>query len=206
MHAFISLLLFPPSLSLPLFPPSLSLPLFPPFLSYLPKRPPNPRKEMIAEEVRSIFNSNKLIAVYQCNNLTGQESFSLRVALDKGNFTMKVVPSKLSMRILEETRFRNVSPLLRGSTALVYSQEPDVAQLLQIMKAEPKVLLLGGLVENELMTPNGMKSYSYLPEKTAVLQQLVITLMHPQVLLSSQLMANPIRLSHFLQQISNKEP
>ena len=127
------------------------------------------------------------------------------MALDKGKFTMKVVPSKLSMRVLEETKFRNISPLLRGSTALVYNQEPDVMQLLQIMKLESKVLLLGGLVENELMTPNGMKQFSSLPDKTMVLQQLVSTLMHPQVVLSNQLIASPIRLSYFLHQISTKE-
>lgn len=160
---------------------------------------------MIAKEVQSIFNSNKLIAVYHCNNLSAKDSHCLRVALDKGRFTMKVVPSKLAMRVLEETKFRNFCPLLRGSSALVYSQEPDVSQLLQATKSEQKVLLLGGLVENELMTPNGMKNYSNLPEKTVVYQQLAGTIMQTQLVLSSQLMASQTHLSQLLQQVCSKE-
>ena len=159
---------------------------------------------MIADQVRHIFNSSSVVAVYHHNDLTVSEWEGLRIKLEKKNMRIKVVPSKVTMKVLETTKYKNVSLLLRGCSAIAYSAEPQIPELLSVMKPEPKLHLLGGVVEDTLVTPEGLRSLAKLPKKTALYQQLLGTLMLPQTLLSTSLVSNQMRLSQMLGQLVDR--
>lgn len=111
---------------------------------------------------------------------------------------MKVLPSKVAKKALEGTKYQNMSPLLHGSTAIAYSQEPNLSKLLSVTKLEPKLHLLGGLVEEGLLTPRGLYKYANLPEKIGLQQQLLTTLTIPQATLSNLLLDSSRRLVQLL--------
>ena len=111
---------------------------------------------------------------------------------------MKVLPSKIAKKALEGTKYQNMRPLLHGSTAIAYSQEPNLSKLLLVTKLEPKLHLLGGLVEESLLTPRALYKYANLPEKTVLQQQLLTTLTIPQATLSNILLDSSRRLVQLL--------
>ena len=142
-----------------------------------------------------------MVAVYHYNDMTVSEWDGIRSKLEKKNMRIKVTPCKVTTKALETTKYKNISLLLHGSSAIAYSSEPQLADLLSLTKPEPKLHLLGGIVEDTLLTPEGLKSHAKLPNKMALYQQLLGTLMLPQMLLSSSLQSNQMRLSQLLGQL-----
>lgn len=157
---------------------------------------------MIANDIRHIFTDNSMVAVFHYNDLTVSEWDGLRTKLEKKSVRIKVIPCKVTARALESTKYKNMGLLLRGSSAIAYSKEPQLSDLLSITKPEPKLLLLGGVVEDTLMTPEGFKSHSNLPNKMVLYQQLLGTLMLPQTLLSTMLLTNQTRLTQMFEQLA----
>ena len=140
------------------------------------------------------------------NDLSSQDWNDLRIKLDKHDITIKVVPTKISRKSLTDTSFVNLSPLLRGPTALAFSNKPCINDLLSVLKTESKLYLLGGVVDNELMTPKSIESYSKLPSRDVVHAQLVVNLTVQQQALGRLLFGGTAgRLSSMLNQLSHNE-
>lgn len=113
---------------------------------------------------------------------------------------MRVVPSEIAKKTLQDTKYENALSLFYGSTAIAYSHQPRLAELFAVTKKEPRLLLLGGLVENELMTPFSLQRYSELPtDRTVLHQQLLGTLMMPLMGLSNVINGNSVKLVQILQ-------
>ena len=159
----------------------------------------------MAEEIRHIFSSCPLVAVYHYNDLSVREWDGLRSKLEKKNFRIKVIPSKVSAKALEDTQYKNVSLLLRGSSAIAYSNDLCVSDLLALTRTEHKLHLLGGVVDNTLVTPEGVRNYAKLPDKTTAYQQLLGTLTLPQRMLPNMLQTSQMRLSQMLGQLTETE-
>lgn len=162
------------------------------------------RKVTMANEIRHIFSSSQLVAVYHYNDLTVSEWDALRTKLDQKSLRMKVIPCKVATKALETTKYKNISLLLQGSSAIAYSKDPCISDLLSVTKQDPKLHLLGGVMEDVLMTPDSMRHCAKLPNKEVVYQQLCSTLSQPQVLLSGMLDSGQMRLSQMLNQLCDK--
>ena len=62
------------------------------------------------------------------------------------------------------TRYKNIAPLFKGSTAIAYCEQSDsVAELMSIAKSETKLHLLGGVVDNQMLIPQGFQATADLP-------------------------------------------
>ena len=165
----------------------------------------NQRKVMIFNEIRTIFSDSKLVTVFHYNDLSTQDWNNLRLKLDEKNIKIKVLPTKVTRKALEDTRYKNLNPLLHGSTAVAFSDKPCIHDILNAVKSERKLYLLGGLIEDELMTPKSIEKYAELPEKSLVYANLAMTLMAPHVMLNKLLGDSIGRLSQLLEQLSDKQ-
>ena len=160
---------------------------------------------MIASELRDMFQNSKMVAVYHFNDLSVQEWKNVRLRLSKDDIKIRVIPSKVSSKALETTRFRNIVPLFRGCTALAFSKTAAVSHLLDCLKGEGKLQLLGGVVEDQLVTHTELQEFANLPPVETLHQKLAATLTLSQTLLAGFLQSGPFRLSQMLDSASTTE-
>ena len=173
------------------------------FVHACPPPQPNKRKVMIASQLQDTFNDHSMVAVYHYNNLSTHEWNEVRYKLSQNGIRMKIFPSKLSTKVLQGTRYVHISPLFRGATAVAFAKEPlAIKELLSVTNTESKLHLLGGLVEDVMMTPLGLRDYADLPSLKDVQQMLLGTLNQTQMMLVRSLQGTPQKLSHLLLQIA----
>ena len=145
------------------------------------------------------MDSSKYVAVYHYSSLSRSEWDDIRYQLDPNDIKMRVVPCKVTKKAIENTIYANMISLFIGSTALAYSNnEASLPELLSVTKKESKLLLLGGLMDNELLTPNALKNVAALPDKSVLHQELLGILQSSAVALSSLINTPPRQLSYLL--------
>ena len=109
------------------------------------------------------------------------------------------------LQVLLETKYKNIVPLFKGCTAIAYSRESSpISDLVSVVKSERKLLMLGGLIDNQMFTPQGMKKCAALPPMTAQHLLLSRTLTMSQSFLQTCLMHNQQKLSDLIKHIPEK--
>ncbi|KAM7442008.1 hypothetical protein ABFA07_009038 [Porites harrisoni] len=161
---------------------------------------PNPRKLMIADQVREVFDSNNMVVVCHFSDLNTQEWEELRFNLGKDEITVKMFPNRVSCKALENTKYCEITPLFLASTFVTYSKEAKVKPLLSAVKKQPKVELLGGKIDNQLLSRKSVVDYSKLPSLTELHGQLLHVLSEPSRRLTTLLGQNQTNLAENLSQ------
>ena len=151
-----------------------------------------------------MFENNRLVALFHYNDLNTSEWDKLRLNLAKDNLKLRIFPSKVSAKVLQETRYQNIVPLFRGCTAVAFGRDPSVSSLLSHTKSEAKLLLLGGIVDNHLFTPKGLQEYAALPPVEIMQRNILGTLQLSQLMLSMLLQDSSQKLSYLLNSICTR--
>jgi len=161
---------------------------------------PNIRKLMIADQLREVFESNNMVVVCQFSDMNTEEWEDFRFNLNKEEITLKMFPNRVSCKALEDTKYREISPLFLGATFVTYSKEAKVKPLLSAIKKQPKVELLGAKIDGQLLSRKSVVDYSKLPSLTELHGQLIQMLSEPSRRLSMLLGQNQMNLSGNLSQ------
>ncbi|XP_029203910.2 39S ribosomal protein L10, mitochondrial-like [Acropora millepora] len=161
---------------------------------------PSARKLMIADEVRNVFASNEMVLVCQFGDLKTEEWEELRFTLNKEDIAVKMFPNRVTAKALEDTKYREVTPLFLAPTFVTFSKEAKVKPLLSAIKQQPKIELLGGKIDNHLLSRNSVVDYSKLPSLTELQGQLLQILSEPSRRLATLLGQNQSNLSMNLSQ------
>ena len=160
---------------------------------------------MIASEVRSVFENNNIVAVFHYGDMSIVEWEDLRFELRKQFTCVKVFPNKVACKALEETVYKEISPLFLSTTCVVYSDEGTVKPILAIIKKQPKMELMGAKIDNRLMSRHAVMEYAKLPS----LQEQHFTLVHnlssPANRLSASLQQNQQQLVDSLSRHASPE-
>ena len=75
-------------------------------------------------------------------------------------------PNRNTCKALENTKYREINPLFLASTVVTYSKEAKVKPLLSGIRKQPKMDVLGGKVDNHLLSRKALVDYSKLPSLT----------------------------------------
>ena len=86
---------------------------------------------------------------------------------------------------------------------MAYGELQFISNLFKIVKSTDKLLLVGGVFEDELMTPKMLAEMSKLPEKSVMLQQLLGMIKGPHTQLSRLVQNGSTKLSQLLTQWCN---
>ena len=141
---------------------------------------------MIADKLKVAVESPYFL-FFQYSSMKNADWNDLRYELGKENIKVTIFPNKISRKVLEETKYENFKFLFKSFTATCYSTENDLKTLLKIMKNFPKLQLMGGKVDNELLSRNQVVEHGKLPPIEMVQAQLSQLLMQPPQQLSSLL-------------------
>ena len=161
---------------------------------------PNPQKLRLADHIREVFESNNMVVVCQFSDMNTTEWEDLRYALGKDEIKVKMFPNKITYKALENTKYWEITPLFLASTVVTYSKEAKVKPLLAGIRKQPKIDILGGKIDNRLLSRKAMVDYSKLPSLTEQHVQLLQVLSEHSRRLVTLLEQNQMNLSGNLSQ------
>lgn len=161
---------------------------------------PNPRKLRLADQIREVFESNNMVVVCQFSDMNTTEWENLRYALGKDEIKVKMFPNRITCKALENTKYREITPLFLASTVVTYSKEAKVKPLLSGIRKQPKMDILGGKIDNRLLSRKTIVDYSKLPFLTEQHVQLLQMLTEHSSRLTMLLEQNQMNLSGNLSQ------
>jgi large subunit ribosomal protein L10 len=122
------------------------------------------KREFVAE-LSAVFADTSMVVVTRNDGMTVADVTNLRRKMREAGVSFKVAKNRLALLALEGTRFDGISPLLKGPTALAWSQDPVAAAKVAVdfAKTNDKFVLLGGALGAQVLSVDGVKALSELP-------------------------------------------
>jgi len=147
---------------------------------------------ILAKEVQEIMKSNKMVisCLYTTPALEDQY-FHTRYELQQNKMNMTRMPSHVLSKVLMGTKYENLLTLCQSKTALVFSDEPDLKSMFEVLKKNKYLCPLGGLYYDKFYTLDDLKRYSKLSD-IKQLQGELIGIMSSQLSSTYHLLQKPI--------------
>lgn len=138
------------------------------------------KQETVASLVENIKNAGTF-AVVSYQGLTVAELQELRRTLAKEDTTMGVYKNTLVSRALKEVGDADLSEILSGPNAFVFSKDISKGPkaLAKFARYHEKLVLKGGLVEGKVVDKNGLITVSKLPDKNGMVSMFLSVLQAP---------------------------
>ena len=110
------------------------------------------KREFVAS-LADVFAQTSMVIVTQNKGMTVTEVTNLRTKMRAAGATFKVAKNRLAVLALDGTRFDGIAPMLKGPTALAWSQDPvAVAKVaVEFAKTNEKLVLIGGSLGTQLL-------------------------------------------------------
>ncbi|XP_072502299.1 large ribosomal subunit protein uL10m isoform X1 [Notamacropus eugenii] len=178
-------------------------PAIPPCCLPPPTKPPSEElglNRLLRREVTEVFRKNRMIAVCQNVALSAEDKLLVRHQLWKHNISVKVFPNSILKPFLEESKYQNLLPLFVGHNMLLVSSEPKAKEMLRVLKSVPVLPLLGGCIDDTILSYQGFLNYSKLPSQSLIQGELLggLTILPSQT--HSLLQHQPLQLTALLDQ------
>eukprot|EP00794_Sanderia_malayensis_P017846 gene17846-19628_t len=141
----------------------------------------NERKQMMGGGLKSALECSKYFIVLQYNDIHSHEWNNIRYTLQQHDIKVKVFPTKLSVKVLEETRYQGLGHLFRGSVVTCSSEKDNLKDFVLSIKTMPKLDMLGGIVDDKLLSKNQVIEYSDLPPLDTLRSELLAHLQQPSL-------------------------
>lgn len=142
-------------------------------LSAIKQPEENPYNKIIAREVLNWLNHSKMVGIYHINSISSDDLFKIRVQLHKENMHLKSYGKNIIKLAVEDTKYEAILPLFDSNHCIIFSPNQQVAKLLKLTKKVTQMILIGGIVENTLMSRNQFIEYSKLPDLQTMRSQFV---------------------------------
>ena len=148
-------------------------------------------KQEFVAELASVFAETSMVVVTQNQGLTVAEVTALRVKMRAAGVTFKVSKNRLANLALEGTRFDGIAPMLKGPTALAWSNDPvAVAKTaVEFAKTNEKFVLIGGALGAQTLDVSGLKALAELPSLDTLRAGLVGMIQTPATRIAGVLQA-----------------
>ena len=132
------------------------------------------KREFVASHGQ-VFAETSMIVVTQNKGLTVAEVSDLRRKMRASGSTYKVAKNRLAVLALEGSRFDGIKPMLKGPTALAWSQDPVAVAKTAVdyAKANEKFVVIGGALGAQMLNADGIKALADLPSLDALRARLV---------------------------------
>lgn len=159
---------------------------------------PSPYESIIAREVLERFDNASIILACHMNSMKAYDYFRHQVRFHENGATLKTYGSSIIRYAIRDTKYREMLRLFNSHYAIIFSSEENINKLLQILKKSPKLLLLGGILEDRFMNKNQIVDYSQLPSLDVARAQLAATLYSPGNSIVGKLQAHQSNLCSLL--------
>ncbi len=164
------------------------------------------KREFVAS-LGQVFAETSMIVVTQNKGLTVAEVSDLRRKMRASGSTYKVAKNRLAVLALEGSRFDGIKPMLKGPTALAWSQDPVAVAKTAVdyAKANEKFVVIGGALGAQMLNADGIKALADLPSLDALRARLVGMIQTPATRIAGVLAAPAGQLARVLGAYARKE-
>ena len=123
------------------------------------------QKADLVEELKRVFSETSVVVVTRNLGLSVAQSTDLRLKMRDAGAQFKVTKNRLALIALEGSRYRPISDLLTGPTALATSGDPVAAAKVAVdfAKTTDKFEIVGGAMGDTVLDVNGIKALAALP-------------------------------------------
>ncbi|XP_014768527.1 39S ribosomal protein L10, mitochondrial [Octopus bimaculoides] len=122
----------------------------------------NRYEEFMLEQVRKRLKSQRLLLIYHHLPMTAAEKKTMQYQISTQGFKLFYANTKLMKTALAETRWANLCQSITQFTCFISSESLKVSDLLKCTHSMAKLILLGGAIENHLLTRDGVVAFSKL--------------------------------------------
>ena len=133
------------------------------------------QKELFIKNLKNILSENSLVLVFHYRGMSMTDMTDLRVQSFNSGCNIKVTKNRLTKLALEGTDKSELSDLFDGPTAIAYSNDPvQLTKLLtNFSKNNSNLVILGGIMDNEILTVEKIEILSKLPSLDEARAQLI---------------------------------
>lgn len=127
----------------------------------------------VIREAQKIFESNSMIIAFQPEALDARKRTQICNKLYSAGFSAVFYPLDLLRRAVFLSKWQNMTLLLQSQTIVVVGKCSHLFDLLNITKKIPELILLGGFVDDVLLTREGLVRCARLPSINEMHSELV---------------------------------
>lgn len=133
----------------------------------------------------------KLVVVVEQKGLNADQTLALRRAMRAAGVTLKVEKNTLVKLAIKDTVLAGLEPLMKGPTALAYSQDPIAAAKVaaEFAKKNDKFKLVGAVMDGQLLDAKGAMALATLPSLDELRGKIVGLLLAPATKIAGVLQA-----------------
>lgn len=122
----------------------------------------NPYENILAREVKDLFEQSAMVAIFHKNPIKGEIDFKTMKTFKMAGMD-HVVYGKSTLKLgLEQTNYAAVLNLFQSHSSIVFSRTLQVPKLLKIIKKMPHLILLACIVEGKLLSKSQTIEYGNL--------------------------------------------
>ena len=164
------------------------------------------QKEIFIKNLKTILSENSLVVVFHYRGMSMTDMTDLRVQSFNSGCNIKVTKNRLTKLALEGSDKAALSQFFDGPTAIAYSSDPvQLTKLLtNFAKNNSNLVILGGIMDNEILTVEKIEILSKLPSLEEIRAQLIGLISSPAQKIASVLTAPSGDLARVFNAYSNK--
>jgi large subunit ribosomal protein L10 len=139
------------------------------------------QKTDLVNALHNTFNGSASVVIVHCVGLTVAESTDLRLKMREANCNFKVTKNRIARIALKDTKYQHMESMFSGPTAIGSSEDPVMAAkvLVNFAKVNEKLTIVGGGLEDKLLTSMDVEALAKLPSLNELRGKLVGLLKAP---------------------------
>ena len=163
-------------------------------------------KKNFVDNLKAILNENSLVLVFHYRGMSMTEMTDLRVQSFNSGCNIKITKNRLTKLALADTEKSELAGLFDGPTAIAYSNDPvELTKLLSnFSKNNSNLVILGGIMNNEILSVEKIEILSKLPSLEEIRAQLIGLINSPAQKIASVLTAPSGDLARVFNAYSSK--
>ena len=164
------------------------------------------QKEIFIKKIKTILDENSLVLVFHYRGMSMNEMTDLRVQSFNSGCNIKVTNNRLAKLALKQTNKVDLSDFFDGPTAIAYSNDPvSLTKLLvEFAKNNNNLVVLGGIMDNEILSVEKIEILSKLPSLEEIRAKLIGLISTPAQKIASVLTAPSGDLARVFNAYSSK--
>jgi large subunit ribosomal protein L10 len=163
-------------------------------------------KRELVDHLGGVLGKTGVVVVTRYSGMTVAEISDLRRQMRQAGASFKVTKNRLTRLALDGTRYKPVGDLLKGPTAIAYSDDPVAAPKVAIdyAKKNEKLVVVGGAMGDTVLDAAGVKALASLPSLDELRAKLVGLLQAPATKVAGVLQAPAAQLARVMGAYASK--
>lgn len=160
-------------------------------------------ENILAKEIRDLFEKSKLVAILHQSPMLAEVLFDVKQGFRRLGMEVRDYHGRHTIQMaLEDSKYISIMPLFKMKEMMIFSPENNVEAFLKVLKKTPQVILMATIIDGELLSKTQTEAYAAtnLQTQRALLVQ---TINSAATTLASQLNHHPQTLVSALDQHSS---